>query len=181
MTLSSFEIVDDFLPADVFAMLRKHCDTLSYAGVVNPADGVLYPGISIDIPQVVKQFFGVPKFLFMRLSLKDVPVPHQAHTDSLMGRQSLMFYLNRQEHCCGGTSLVQHKLTGMRRDPKNLREETIWKLDTNVPEAWEVYEMAEMQPNRMVTFDAGLMHRAEPIGGFGSNAYDGRLVLTAFY
>lgn len=179
--MSNLEIIDDFLSADVFNMLRKHCDTLSYAGVTNPVDGVLYPGISVDIPQAVRLYFGQPKFLFMRLSLAGVPVPHQAHTDTLMGELSMMFYLNRQEHCQGGTSLVRHKATGMVSDPQTPEEEVIWKRDTNKPAAWEIYEMAEMQPNRVVVFPAKLMHRAEPLGGFGNNAKNGRLVMTAFY
>lgn len=179
--MSNFEIIDDFLPADVFELLREHCDTISYDGVKNPVDGVIYPGISIDIPKVVRQFFGAPKFMFMRLSLAGVPVPHQAHTDSLMGSESLMFYLNRPKHCQGGTSLVRHLETGMIGDPISKYAVDCWKRDTNDPRAWEVYEMAQMQPNRCVIFDASLMHRAEPVGGFGSSPYDGRLVLTAFY
>lgn len=179
--MSSFEIIDGFLPADVFNLLRRHCDTATFSGEVNPADGVIYPGISTDIPTVVKQFFGRPRFLFMRLSLKGVPVPHQAHDDSLMGKESLMFYLNRQEHCRGGTSLVRHRTTGLFRKPATKGEEIVWHTDTNNPEAWEVYEIAEMQSNRCIMFDASLMHRAEPVGGFGDSPQNGRLVLTAFY
>jgi hypothetical protein len=181
MPLNNFEIIDDFLPADVFNLLRTHCDQELYSGVVNPADGVLYPGISIDIPEVVLRFFGRPKFIFMRLSLAGVPVPHQAHTDALMGNESLMFYLNRPEHCQGGTALVRHKESGLWRNPVTSKAEEIWQRDTNVPEAWEVYDMAHMQTNRAVLFDANLMHRAEPIGGFGNSPQNGRLVLTAFY
>ena len=179
--MSKLEIIDDFLPAEVFEQLRNHCDNISYEGVINPADNVLYPGISIDIPELTLQFLGRPRYTFMRLSLEGIPTPHQAHTDMLMGHRSLMFYLNRPEHCRGGTSLVQHKETGMYRNPVSAEEEALWKRDTNNPEMWEVYELAEMVSNRCVMFDAELMHRAEPIGGFGNNAQNGRLVLTAFY
>lgn len=179
--MSNFEIIDDFLPADVFAMLRKHCDEISYAGVVNPVDKIVYPDISIDIPYKVKQFLGAPKTMFMRLSLAGVKAPHQAHTDTLMGTQSLMLYLTRLIHCRGGTSLVRHNETGMTSDPLTFEEEAIWRRDTNNPRAWHVYDMAIMVPNRAVLFDAKLMHRAEPVGGFGTDAKNGRLVLTAFY
>jgi len=179
--MSHFEIIDDFLPQDVFTALRQHCDKLSYSGVASPVDGVIYPGISLDIPEFVKVFLGCPKTLFMRLSLKGVEAPHQAHTDSVMGTRSLMLYLNRSEHCQGGTSLVRHEHTGMRRDPKTPEELAIWELDTNRRTAWQIYDIAKMQPNRAAIFDAGLMHRAEPVGGFGENAQNGRLVLTAFY
>jgi hypothetical protein len=176
-----FEVIDDFLPADIFTMLRNHCDKIPYAGITNPVDGVVYPDISIDIPNVVKQFFGQPKTLFMRLSLAGVKAPHQAHTDTSMGQQSLMLYLTRAQHCKGGTSLVEHKETGMRSDPRDEEELNIWRRDTNNPKAWKVYEQADMVPNRVALFPANLMHRAEPVGGFGTNAENGRLVLTAFY
>jgi hypothetical protein len=175
------EIIDDFLPADVFNHLRAHCDQLDYSGVVNPVDNVLYPGISLEIPEVVMQFLGRPKYAFLRLSLEGVLVPHQAHTDLLMGQKSLMFYVTHPKYCRGGTSLVQHVETGMYRNPVNSAEEALWQRDTNIPEMWEVHEMAEMVPNRAVLFDAELMHRAEPLGGFGTDAKNGRLVLTAFY
>lgn len=177
----NMEILDNYLPPELFAKLREHCDGLSYEGVTNPVDGVFYPGISLEIPDYVKPYFGHPKFMFMRLSLAGVPVPHQAHTDTVMGQLSLMFYLNRQEHARGGTSLVRHLETGMITDPQTVEEEQIWKRDTNIPRAWEIYEISKMQPNRAVVFPANLMHRAEPLGGFGSTPQDGRLVLTAFY
>lgn len=179
--MNNFTLIDDFLPAGVFNLLREHCDGLDYSGVKNPVDGVVYPGISIDIPQVVLQWLGRPKTVFMRLSLPGMQAPHQAHTDTLMGSESLMLYLCRQEHCRGGTSLVRHVKTGMRSDPRSKIEEEVWKRDTNNPNAWEIYEIAQMQPNRAAIFDASLMHRAEPVGGFGTDAKNGRLVLTAFY
>lgn len=179
--MSAFEIIDDFLPRDIFELLRRHCDVISYRGVVNPIDGVVYPDISVDIPKQVVSFLGRPKTVFMRLSLAGVKAPHQAHTDTLMGKQSLMLYITRQEHCKGGTSLVKHIETGMVSDPKTAEEEAVWKRDTNNPRAWMVYDLAMMQPNRAAIFDASLMHRAEPLGGFGTDSKNGRLVLTAFY
>lgn len=179
--MSNFTIIDEFLPTRMFELLRKHCDSLDYSGVVNPVDGVKYPGISVDIPKVVLPWFGNPKTIFMRLSLPGMEAPHQAHTDTLMGEESLMLYLCRPEHCRGGTALVRHKATKMDFNPRTEEGAEIWRQDTNVPEAWEVYELAAMQPNRAAIFDASLMHRAEPIGGFGTDAKNGRLVLTAFY
>jgi hypothetical protein len=147
---------------------------------------VVYPGISTDIPDIVKKFILrtlQPRdyTLFMRLSLEGVPVPHQAHTDSLMGTKSMMLYLNRPEHCVGGTSFVKHKKTGMLLNPRDQFEQRVWELDTNKYNAWEKYEQVDMKSNRAAIFPANLMHRAEPIGGFGTDATNGRLVLTMFY
>jgi hypothetical protein len=180
------DIVDNFLDEAMYNRLREHADTLNFTGVQNPVDGVVYPGISTDIPDDVRKFILrtlKPRdfTLFMRLSLAGVPVPHQAHTDTLMGTTSLMLYLNRPEHCRGGTSFVKHKKTGMISDPRDKFEERVWQLDTNKRNAWAIYEQVDMKPNRAAIFPAKLMHRAEPSGGFGTEAKNGRLVLTMFY
>lgn len=180
------EIVDNFLDEETYKNLRIHADTLNFEGVRNPVDGVVYPGISVDIPDIVKRFIlrtlkPRDHTLFMRLSLSGVAVPHQAHTDSMMGTKSLMLYLNRPEHCKGGTSFVRHKQTGMISDPRDKFEERLWQLDTNKPKAWEIYEQVDMRSNRAAIFPAKLMHRAEPSGGFGDSPENGRLVLTMFY
>lgn len=179
--MSHFTIQDNFLPAEVFTRLRKHCDEISYKGVVNPVDGVMYPDISVDIPDEVLKYLGNYRTAFMRLSLTGVKAPHQAHTDTMMGTRSLMLYLCRPQHCRGGTSLVKHIETGMTSDPSSKEEESIWQRDTNTPSAWMIHDIALMMSNRAVMFDASLMHRAEPVGGFGTDAKNGRLVLTAFY
>jgi hypothetical protein len=116
----------------------------------------------------------------MRLSLADVPVPHQAHTDTVMGDFSMMLYMNRAEHCQGGTSLVRH-VTGMDTDPIDEESQKVWLRDTNIPEMWTPYTRCEMRTNRAFIFRANLMHRAEPLGGFGTDATNGRLVMTAFF
>lgn len=183
----NIQILDNFLAEDVYQRLRAHADTLSFAGEVNPLDGVLYPGISTDIPAEVRKavLAAAPKArditMFMRLSLAGVPVPHQAHTDSVMGRMSMMLYLNRPEHCQGGTSFVRHKKTGMVINPRDQFEQRVWELDTNKSRAWEIYDQIDMRSNRCAFFPANLMHRAEPVGGYGTDATNGRLVLTMFY
>lgn len=171
-------IVDDWLYD--FNGWRSWADTLKYEDAVNPADGVVYPGIYRNIPtwgthQRLAAFFGQVRInaIFLRLSLEGVTVPHQAHNDALMGKYSLMVYMNRAEHCRGGTSLIEHVDGDV--------DQTKWERDTNIPHQWRVKSLCEMQPNRAFIFRADLMHRAEPIDGFGSDATNGRLVLTAFF
>lgn len=182
-------VVDDFLSR--YAALRAYADEADYQPLENPVDHVSYPGICTQIPTEIRVEIGgrlsavmgasvAVHFMFMRLSLAGVPVPHQAHTDISMGPYSLMLYLNREAHCRGGTSLVRH-VTGMDRNPVNAEQEALWRRDTNSPEQWTPYLLAEMRANRAFVFDASLFHRAEPIGGFGKDATDGRLVLTAFF
>lgn len=177
MSLHSL-IVDDWLYD--FDGWRAWADGLTYASETNPVDNVAYPGIFREVPrwgtqQRLAAFFGpvVIHALFLRLSLKGVPVPHQAHHDGAMGEYSLMLYLNRPEHCAGGTSLIRH----VDGEP----DEWTWQRDTNTPEKWQVMSLCEMRANRAFIFRSNLWHRAEPIGGFGSDARDGRLVMTAFF
>lgn len=183
-------IVDGFL--DDFESFRSHCDGLDYTGVVNPADGVMYPGISMDIPDDIKSeiiskledITGAPivcNTMFLRLSVSGGKDPHQAHNDTVMGDKAAFLYLNRTDHTSGGTSLLKHIGTGMDSDPATPEQFDAWERDTNNYNAWNVVQLFKMVPNRMVTFDSKLMHRSEPPGGFGTDAIDGRLVLISFY
>ena len=180
-----FTIIDDFL--NDFDSFREYCDGLDYDGVTNPQDGVFYDGVSIEVPEYIKdevrQKLGSDHInaLFLRLSTYDMIAPHQAHTDAIMGSKSLMLYMNRLEDCEGGTSLLMHKRTGLNCHPVNEKQLKTWQQDMNDPDAWQVHNICNMFPNRAFVFDANLMHRAEPIGGFGHNQSNGRLVLTAFY
>jgi hypothetical protein len=172
-------ILDDFLPD--FAYWRSWADTRRYRAETNPEDGVSYPGICREVPTYgtrrrLEALMGRSvnlHALFLRLSLEGVSVPHQAHHDGVMGEFSLMLYMNRAEHCRGGTSLIEH-IDG-EPDPDT------WARDTNVPEKWRVVSLTQMRPNRAFIFRSKLWHRAEPVGGFGSSPVDGRLVLTGFF
>lgn len=169
-------IIDEFLSD--FDHWRAWADKAEYADVVNPADGVSYPGICTKVPTwgIRNRLQGIMgsqvriKTAFLRLSTQGVHVPHQAHHDGIMGDYSLMLYLNRPEHCRGGTELVRH-----------LVDDELWSIDHSNPDRWGVYSRCEMRSNRAFLFDAHLMHRASPVGGFGQDARNGRLVYTAFF
>ena len=115
-------IVDDVLSD--FDRMRTHCDQVDYSGVVNPEDGVLYPGISVDIPKneqaevktAIEKAIGVKisvNRMFLRVTKQGDSVPHSAHNDALMGDGGAILYLSRKEHSSGGTSFVTHIETGM--------------------------------------------------------------------
>lgn len=188
-------ILDSFL--DDFEEFRKHAITRSYAGVTNPSDNVFYPDISIDIPiniqdeimgklyvamspYIEKGQYLHPRVMFMRLSKEGVHVPHQAHTDAVMGQYTFLLYLNAKEDCKGGTTVLKHK-DGMDRDPKTPDQAAVWKRDMNIYNQWEIVGNCEMQPNRGFIIRSELFHRAEPPGGFGNSNNNGRLVLTCFF
>lgn len=187
MTLFS---TDNFL--NKFDKFREHLLSLDFKGEVNPEDGVLYPDISSNIPDYVleelrnfvRTKFDVEKYNtpFIRRSLKDTPVPHQSHSDRIMGSHSLMFYLSKDKDIPkgSGTGLVKHIETGIIKDTGGIISQIAFK-DTNCPDKWELYKLIEMRQNRVSIFDADLWHRAEPIGGFGDSTSNGRLVLTWFF
>lgn len=173
-----------------FDNLNEYARKLSYEGVENPADGVTYPDISTQVPEptlheikeVLEKEVGHEIRIgaaFFRLTTKNTEGdPHQAHNDTAMGRYSFMLYMQDGP---GGTALVRHKATGLDRDPWTPREWEAWRDDTNREDAWEITYLADMKANRGFLFDSKLMHRAEPVGGFGNDASDGRLVLTVFF
>lgn len=183
-------VVDNFL--EDFESFREYCDGLDYKGEVNPEDGVLYPGISLAIPagvrrevvlQIERQLGSriYTRMMFLRLSPAGSDAPHQAHTDTLQSQYGLMLYLNRMEDCIGGTAFVRHRASGINSDPINLTQLAVWQEEHSIPDAWDIEDMCQMYPNRGCIFRSSRMHRAEPIGGFGEDAKDARLVLVCFF
>ena len=182
--------VDDFL--DCFDDFCQYAKAASFADVVNPVDGVVYPHICKDIPDYVvsevsnklSDLYGSPvclNALFMRMSPIGAPGPHQCHTDNSMGSGSFMLYMNKLEDCQGGTAMVYHIDTGIAFAPVNPEYLTPVIDDMNNSESWVTHSLVEMKPNRAAIFPANSFHRAEPVGGFGDNQSNARLVLTGFF
>lgn len=172
---------DDFL--DDFARWRSWLDDAAYADITNDADGVVYPGICAELPAELQSEISYKlglicevtkiNYLFARLSVSGMNPPHWAHHDGAMGKRSLMLYMNRPEHCEGGTAMLRH------RDGEPSPE--VWARDTNKPQQWRLESVCEMKPNRAFMFRADQWHAAMPRGGFGTDARNGRLVITAFF
>ena len=181
-------VIDDFF--DSGFLIRAHAISTAYKDQLS-TDGVVYPDISIEIPEEIKQEFKdkletlvggkIKEFTpFLRLSRQGVPVPHQAHTDAILGQWTALVYLNRPEQCIGGTSLLKH-VSGMDTHPSTPEQEELWRQDTNDPTKWLSIGGCAMAFNRLYMVDSRLFHRAEPIGGFGDSNETGRLVMVAFF
>lgn len=183
--MDTITIIDGFLQPQEIDWLEDYARKLDYTGAENPDDGVVYPDISVEIPkwlrtQVEQRLAADIATDFFRLTCSTTQgAPHQAHTDSVMGEWTLLLYLSDGDKDAG-TSLVRHIETGMESDPELASEIEAWKRDTNIPEAWEITQLINMRRNRAVFFPSRLMHRAEPVGGFGGCRKDGRIVYTAF-
>jgi hypothetical protein len=167
-----------------FDRLRSHYDSADFDGLVSPVDGVKYPGIAA-VPEwaqeEVRQQVGIPSYLFSRISPKGTRAPHRAHNDDAMGRWTMIIYLNRPEHCEGGTSIVQHKETGIYRGPCSHEDVLVWKKDTNNSNKWRVIKMMPMESNTAVIYPSTLFHQSEPDGGFGDVPRNARLVMVGFF
>lgn len=182
------QVYDDFLES--YDELKKYSLECDFKDLENEKDGVTYPHICAYIPENVKteifdklkQFKGSDienPTIFLRMSPKGVHVPHVAHTDISMGRFSFMLYLNNNEE--SGTALVRHIMTGISYQPVLEGFVKIVQEDMNNHEAWTPYQKVMSKENRAAIFDAACIHRAEPIGGFGDNQDDARIVLTCFF
>ena len=182
------QVYDDFI--DGFDELKEYAKTCEFKDEVNPIDGVTYPYICKEIPESIKREIieNLNKFkgaevenpvIFMRMSPKNVPVPHVAHTDISMGQYSLMLYINVDDTCA--TSFLRHIPTGIAYQPVLDGFVKIVQEDMNNVDAWAAYQRVFAKENRAAIFDAGCIHRAEPIGGCGEDQSDARIVLTCFF
>lgn len=176
----SWLVIDDFHPE--FDALRELADVLDYEDVVNPVDGVMYPGIAriedLGVRELLEQAMHRTVRInhqFMRLSLAGSEPPHWAHHDAVMGKYTLILYMTRLDACKGCTALLEH-IEYDRYVP-----EEVWRRDMNRRECWRVLSECPMAPNRAFIFRSELWHAAMPWGGFGRDAIDGRMILGAFF
>lgn len=189
--MSNFKVIfHDFL--DDYEGFIAQSDTFEFKDKYSPNDGVTYPNICENFPDEVRQevlakltgFFGMepkdPKMV-VRLSLAGSNPPHLAHNDSVMGQYTFMLYLNKPEHCQGGTWFVDHKDCPMSELVHTEEQHKIWQRDTNDPSKWVVIDSVGMQTNKAVLFKSNLMHQTADPCGFGSSIEDGRLVLICFF
>lgn len=178
---------DDFL--NQYQDLVQYANDAEFKDEVNPSDGVVYPLICKEIPRSIwddvarglSEYTGkAPDIhaMFMRRSPAGVDVPHVAHHDAVMGRYSLMLYLDDQVG--SGTAFLRHKKSGIMYAPEGEEFVEIASRDQNDLDKWVVSSMVQSMPNRAAIFDAGIFHCAIPVGGYGEGKF-ARTVLTAFF
>lgn len=176
-------IIDDFLPD--FDRLREFADQVKLADKVNPLNGLTYPDVheiqyDIGLKPLIESVFGSLiefRSIVLRFSFHDAGKPYHVHSDSFMeGEYTMIVYLNRPEHCQGGTVLCRHE-SGTETF-KGLPSEI---ADTWDDSKWSTVMQSPMKTNRALFFPSEYYHYSSPVNGFGSNQYDGRAVLVAFF
>lgn len=182
-------IFDDFFSAPEF--VREDIAAGEFVDHISEWDGVRYPGINKDIPEYVTKFVEerlgemlhsniAIQAIFARLTTKLLPeAPHKIHSDKIMSDFSAHVYLSKDWPTNGGTSFWFHKATGAYTHEDGM-DETVAK-DMNDVEKWAPVFLASGAFNRILVHDSRLWHCAEPVGGWGTNSIDGRLVLTCFF
>ena len=179
--------IDDFLEfPDRLVKFAKECE---FKDEINPIDGVVYPHICKDIPENILNdvLFNltykvlarepVNPLCFLRMSPDGVSCTHTFHTDNCMGGYSMMIYL--QDEPKAGTGFAQHIKTGAMSSIHEDLSQTI--EDCNDESKWVIYKRFEMKKNKAIIFDSQLFHVALPIGGFGLDQSDSRIVFTCFF
>jgi hypothetical protein len=176
-------VIDDFL--DNYSELKEYSKAAKFKEETNAVDGAVYPAICLDVPVSIRQSV-VDKIqktkgyevnvnlMFLRANPKGSREPYQAHNDLNMGSNTLILYLKNS----GGTAFVEHIETGMNQNNPNLIHK--WLQDCNVKDAWRVTDLISMKENRALFFDAEMMHRGEPVEGYGEGA-DSRMILVCFF
>jgi len=176
-------IKDNFINS--FSELKSHSMVASFNKETNDVDGALYPAISFNVPEVVRQDFiseiervkGFkikPKIIFLRANPEGEKEPYQAHNDLNMADYTCVLYLTD----VGGTSFLTHNDSGMSENDPELCD--LWLKDCNNKDAWTVTDFCSMKPNRALMFDAKKMHRGEPVEGCGQGA-NSRMIMVCFF
>ena len=164
---------------DEFEDFRDSAISLDYSGTLNPVDGVVYPGIALlnvewhwKLREKLRELYGSPIDgfrAFMRFTGDNTPkAPNGAHHDATMGDYGMALYMNTG---LGGTAIVEHKESDQWQD---------WARDSNEYDAWRITSMARCIADNAFVYEADVLHRAEPIEGWGTHPANGRLVCVAF-
>lgn len=188
-------IVDSFLPTESWQDLRGALLSQDFPDQPNPTDGYQYPFTLVlddwaelkkDITEQLQGVMGSRvclRLLVARISTEGTPCPEQAHSDMQIVEPSpqytMVLYMNTQAQSMGGTSLLRHLTMNWQFDTLDPFIE--WRADQNIPEAWDKELMCKMQPNRAFIFASDSIHRSEPVGGFGKDKEEGRLVVVALF
>lgn len=178
-----FREIPNFFSPKAFKALREHRKVVPFEDVECPEDGVTYPRIATDLPDIVRREVAFhagaqPTRLFLRESPAGVHVPHQVHHDGAMGSVAFMLYLEDAPN--SGTTFVRHVITGVSYRPMLESLIDIVSTDANNSHAWAPVARCVAAPNKACIFDAGYFHRADPSGGYGEGR-NARCVLTGFF
>jgi hypothetical protein len=195
--LSQVAVIDDFMPD--FEAFRARALEAEYKPL---GGGMLETGLYTEYfgePSVIERIAAVVGYPLVpadpkgtgRFSLRTsrMNMGLDIHADAcLLGG---ILYLNRAEHCQGGTSVFRHRATGLFAFPNEAEQaglglasdatgyfDYFCRKEGMDRGKWEEVARAEMKPNRLVLIGGGLFHSHSSV--FGNDLADGRLVQLYF-
>jgi hypothetical protein len=184
-------IFDDFF--EEHKRLREDIIGGDFIDYKSPWDGVVYPGINGDIPlwainSIHRRLMEIMDLeidihtIFSRLTTRNTPsAPHKIHSDKIMGEYSLHIYLSKEWPSGSGTSFWNHATEGQRHTDQTNIANILRDQNDPTRKNWNRVLHAQGNFNRAIIHDATLWHCAEPVGGWGVDKEDGRVVLTTFF
>ena len=160
-------IIDDFLPAEIFAAQIRRAETAPYR---QARHGELdYAGISRDEALDAIPLFAlhgihiVPRRQFFRIYEQGAPQNTFIHADTGLGDQAAVLALGEPGRDNGQLAFWRHRATGWEApdpgDPAGMEAVEADGLDETL---WEQMKLVDMPPNRCVIFPAPLFHSRYP-------------------
>ena len=191
-----FHTYDNFLPNPL--EVREDILSKGFPDVVSPVDGLTYRHIQVRPPQefnhLLSEAVGRPVIQSHSLGRINYAgeLPNNAiHSDDSYFDFAVVLYLNLPHQCKGGTAFWRNKRLDMVRNPTDAEIRMIGKsprrfreqLNTewNRPEAWEQFDVSEMEFNRAVIYSTRIFHSRFPFEAFGSDPHTGRLIWVSFF
>ena len=189
VTYGFMATIDDFFvnPNAVYSEISSG----RFEDIESDWDNQRYPdinkNISVEIQDYVTQTLSkvlaakvVVQTIFARVTCRNTPdPPHHIHSDRAMSTHACHVYLSKHWPENSGTSFWRHKDHGST--DSSVIDSSVITQDTKNREQWIKTFTCQGQYNRLFVHDANLFHCAEPVGGWGDDATNGRLVLTCFF
>ena len=176
--------------------LRNWALAKGFKEEVSPVDQMTYKGVCADPAWVFRHEAEIKlsylmqnpariELSFLRLTVeREVEADRRiVHLDHSYARFVCTVYLNPpgQFPDGSGTWILKHAETGMDSIPSTQEELDTWQRDCNELEKWRVTGMADMAWNRAIVMPTKFFHASKPVGGFGTNPTEGRMVFVAFF
>ena len=179
-------VTDQFFPS--FPEARRALLDGVYEDIVNPVDGVVYPAIQRVLHAGLQRFVRhrlchmvrrevQVTAMFSRAMFEGMGAPNKIHSDRVMGRYAAHIYMSEAWPEGAGTSFW----TNLEQGPEHHGEIDTSRIRPNEMADWERYKLVQAAPNRCLVHDGHAWHLAEPIGGWGREPADARLVITCFF
>lgn len=161
----------------------------TFVDMTNPMDGVVYPAINAQPPERVRdelvhglQFLLGRKIivghLFARAMYQGMVATNKVHSDAVMGTTyASQVYLSERWPQGAGTSFWKHKKHGMLHTART----PVQEVDCNDLQQFTRVVTVQAEPNLLLAHRGDVWHLAEPIGGWGTQPSNARLVLTCFF